>query len=55
MNKNVKINIGDLVIPQDCPILASKVEKIELFAGELTYVLENRTRYTKNELVDIEK
>ena len=52
MEKN--INIGDEVTPKDFPQLKSKVEKIEPFLGNIIYILENGTRYTKEELVSNE-
>ena len=46
----IEIKVEDIVTPNDFPELASKVEKIEPFMGETTYLLENGTRYTKEEL-----
>jgi len=48
----IEIKVGDTVIPEDYPQLASKVESIEPFLGGLVYVLENGTRYAKEELKD---
>lgn len=48
----IEIKVGDTVIPEDYPQLASKVASIEPFCGGLVFVLENGTKYTKEELKD---
>ena len=40
---------GDLAIPKDFPALKSKVKEISI-REETLYILENGTRWTKDEL-----
>jgi len=45
-----EIKVGDTVIPKLYPILKGKVVDIKPFAGDIVYVLDNKTSYTKDEL-----